>query len=112
MVRATGRNGHGGGCGLIYDRGIAETLCTPTELKRTKNGQRNPNSREQWLDVQARAAFQGWLMIKRAVEKIERRKDTGKTVSAEMVSGANIIYKDYTGAEQKQTEVKETRKTA
>lgn len=97
---------------MIYDCDIAETLCTPTELKRTKNGQRNPNSREQWLDVQAQAAFQGWLMIKRAVEKIERRKDTGKTVSAEMVNGANIIYKDYTGTDERRTETIETRKTA
>lgn len=101
-----------GGCGLIYDCDIAETLCTPSELKKTKGGKRNPNSREKWLDVQARAVYQGWIMILRAVEKIERRKDTGKTVSAEMVNGANIIFKDYTGAEEMKIEKKETRKTA
>lgn len=40
-----------GGCGLIYDEDIAELLCTPSELRRTKGGQRQPNSRESWLDV-------------------------------------------------------------
>lgn len=101
-----------GGCGLVCDCDIAERLCTPTELKRTKNGQRNPNSRETWFDVQARAALQGWEMIKRAVKRIERRKDNGKTVAAEMVNGANLIYKDYTGTEERRTETIETRKTA
>lgn len=44
---------------------IAETLCTPSELKRTKGGERNPNRCESWLDVQARALYQ-------AAEKIRR----------------------------------------
>ena len=44
-----------GGCSLIYNGDIAERLCTPSELKRTHNGERYPNSREIWLDVQARA---------------------------------------------------------
>ena len=44
-----------GGCSLIYDGDIAERLCNPSELKKTRNGERNPNSRETWLDVQARA---------------------------------------------------------
>lgn len=47
-----------GGSSLIYDRDIAELLCCPSELKRTRNGERRPNSREEWLDVQARALFQ------------------------------------------------------
>lgn len=47
-----------GGSSLIYDRDIAERLCNPSELKRTHNGERQPNSREQWLDCQARALFQ------------------------------------------------------
>lgn len=47
-----------GGCSLIYDGDIAERLCTPSELKRTRNGERRPNSREEWLDVQARALYQ------------------------------------------------------
>lgn len=44
--------------------------------------------------------------------KQRTKKDTGKTVSAEMVNGANIIYKDYTGTEERRTETIETRKTA
>lgn len=47
-----------GGSSLIYDGDIAERLCTPSELKKTRNGERRPNSREEWLDVQARALFQ------------------------------------------------------
>lgn len=52
-----------GGCSLIYDSDIAERLCSPSELKRSRNGERNPNSRETWLDVQARALFQAANMI-------------------------------------------------
>ena len=47
-----------GGCALICDCDIAERLCNPSELKKTKGGERNPNSRETWLDVQARALYQ------------------------------------------------------
>ena len=47
-----------GGCSLIYDKDIAERLCTPSELKRTKGGERKPNASEEWLDVQARALAQ------------------------------------------------------
>lgn len=47
-----------GGSSLIYDGNIAERLCCPSELKKTRNGERRPNSREEWLDVQARALYQ------------------------------------------------------
>ena len=47
-----------GGSALIYDYEIAERLCNPSELKRTRNGERNPNNRETWLDCQARALSQ------------------------------------------------------
>lgn len=47
-----------GGCSLIYDADIAERLCSPSELKKVRGGDRNPNSRETWLDVQARALYQ------------------------------------------------------
>ena len=47
-----------GGRALIYDSDIAERLATPTELKRTYNGRLRPNSREEWLDTQARALTQ------------------------------------------------------
>ena len=47
-----------GGCSLCYDGQIAERLCTPSELKRKRGGDLQPNSRESWLDVQARALSQ------------------------------------------------------
>lgn len=47
-----------GGCSLIYGEDIAERLCTPTELKRTKNGRNAPNRYETWIDVQTRALRQ------------------------------------------------------
>lgn len=56
-----------GGCALIYNSDIAERLCCPSELKRTRNGERRPNSREEWLDVQARAlicaAYRVWQTL-------------------------------------------------
>lgn len=53
-----------GGCALIYDSDIAERLCTPSELKRKKGGRLQPNRRETWLDVQARALRHGLNSIK------------------------------------------------
>ena len=47
-----------GGSALVYDADIAERLCTPSELKKTRNGERRPNAQENWLDCQARALFQ------------------------------------------------------
>ena len=52
-----------GGCALVYDADIAERTCSPSELKKTRNGERRPNSREEWLDVQARALQQAANMI-------------------------------------------------
>lgn len=54
-----------GGCSLIYNGDIAERLCTPSELKKTKNGERNPNKNEEWLDTQARALYQAERLILR-----------------------------------------------
>lgn len=58
-----------GGCALIYNRDIAERLCNPSELRRTDFGKRNPNSRENWIDCQARALFQAELLIREYVTK-------------------------------------------
>ena len=55
-----------GGCAFIYDEDIAKRLCCPSELKRKRNGELNPNSRETWFDVQARALYQAAMMICRA----------------------------------------------
>lgn len=52
-----------GGYSLIYNSDIAERLCSPSELKKTRNGERRPNSREEWLDTQARALYQAANMI-------------------------------------------------
>jgi hypothetical protein len=52
-----------GGCSFIYDSDIAERLCTPSELKKTRNGERRPNANEEWLDTQARALNQAANMI-------------------------------------------------
>lgn len=61
-----------GGCALVYNQDIAERLCTPSELKRTKNGLNNPNSRENWIQVQARALFQAWELIKRTYNEMNK----------------------------------------
>ena len=52
-----------GGCALIYDGDIAERLCAPSEYRRYLEGQRAPNARETWLDVQARALGQAANLI-------------------------------------------------
>lgn len=54
-----------GGCSFIYAGQIAERLCNPSELKKTKNGQRRPNKEEEWLDTQARALQQAYWLIER-----------------------------------------------
>ena len=52
-----------GGCTLINDELICRRLCTPSEIKKTKNGERNPNKHETWIDVQARALYQAARLI-------------------------------------------------
>lgn len=54
-----------GGSSLIYDEDIAKRLCTPSELKKTRNGERKPNASEEWLDAQARALYQACNRIMR-----------------------------------------------
>jgi len=55
-----------GGSYLIYDGDIAKRLCNRTEFKKTDGGNKRPNSHEEWLDVQARALFQAYDLIKEA----------------------------------------------
>ena len=62
-----------GGLSLVYDYTIAKRCCTPSEFKRTKEGQRNPNRRENWLDVQARALFQAYHRIADIFEETMER---------------------------------------
>lgn len=61
-----------GGSALIYNGDIAERLCSPSELKKTRNGERRPNSREEWLDVQTRALFQAANRICRHIRTLEK----------------------------------------
>jgi len=60
-----------GGCALIYNADIAERLCTPSELKRTKRGMLPPNGRETWIDCQARALWQAHRLIVRRFERLK-----------------------------------------
>lgn len=60
------------GNSLIYNADIAERLCSPFELKRMKNGANNPNSRENWVQCQARALFQAWEMIERTYNEMNK----------------------------------------
>ena len=55
------------GCSLCYNSDIAKRVCTPSQLKRKRNGNLPPNSYEDWLDVQARALYEAFLRIKKAV---------------------------------------------
>ena len=59
-----------GGSSLIYDGDIAERLCTPSELKKTRHGERRPNCREEWLDTQARALYQACNRVARIYRKV------------------------------------------
>ena len=61
-----------GGCALCYDVDIAERVCSPSELRRTKWGMRAPNGRENWIEVQARALWQAHRMIEGEWRNLER----------------------------------------
>lgn len=58
-----------GGCALIWDGDIAARLCTPSEYTRKRGGELAPNSRETWLDVQARALGHAQAMILRMIRR-------------------------------------------
>lgn len=64
-----------GGCSLIYDADICETLATPSEQKRTRNGERKPNGHEEWLDVQARALSQAGARIRASFKVLNLKKE-------------------------------------
>ena len=52
-----------GGCAFIYDELICRRLCTPSEIKKTRDGTRRPNKNEAWLETQARALYQAARLI-------------------------------------------------
>lgn len=55
------------GKALIYDWEIAARLLTPSALKRKEYGRLPPNSKENWLDVQARALEQAGGLVMAAI---------------------------------------------
>ena len=57
-----------GGCSLIYNGDIAARCCNPSELRRTHGGEKRPNAREDWLDVQARALYQAGAVLMAAYD--------------------------------------------
>ena len=61
-----------GGCSLIYDVDICHRLCSPSEVKKTKDGERRPNKHETWIDVQARALYQAALLIMKIKKEVEK----------------------------------------
>lgn len=63
-----------GGLSLIWDSEIAERLCTPSELKRTDYGLKNPNKSETWIQVQARALYQAARLIETLYNNMQEVK--------------------------------------
>ena len=57
------------GCSLVCGYDIAKLLCTPSELKKTDYGRKLPNSIENWLDVQARALYQAYMLIANLIKE-------------------------------------------
>lgn len=56
-----------GGCALAYNSDIAERLCSPSDFRRSHDGDRRPNAREEWLDAQTRALSQAAQLIYRSL---------------------------------------------
>jgi hypothetical protein len=52
-----------GGCALIYNSDIAHRLCNASELKKTREGLKDPNPHETWIDCQARALYQAANLV-------------------------------------------------
>lgn len=61
-----------GGYAFIYDELICRRLCTPSEIKKTHDGGRNPNKQETWIDVQARALYQAAQLIMKIKKEVEK----------------------------------------
>ena len=59
-----------GGCALIYDVDICHRLCTPSEIRKTHDGEHHPNKQETWLDTQARALYQAARLIMKIKKEV------------------------------------------
>lgn len=64
-----------GGSSLICDCDIAKRLCTPSDYRKTRGGERRPNSREDWLDCQARALAQASRRVYASIREAFRQLD-------------------------------------
>lgn len=49
---------------------IFEQMTAQLEGKKDRNGERRPNSREEWLDVQARALYQACNRVSRLYARL------------------------------------------
>ena len=56
-------------CYLVQVEDIARRLCSPSVFAKTKEGRYRPSSRQQWLDVQARALRAANRIIWQIVER-------------------------------------------
>lgn len=66
-----------GGASLIYDKEIAERLCSPSELKKLHVAgwqYRRPNSQEDWLQAQARALYQASNLVLRTYQALRESR--------------------------------------
>ena len=59
-----------GGCALIWNMDIAERYATPYELELCEGGEKNPNSSENWIEMQARALYQANLLINEELQNL------------------------------------------
>lgn len=59
------------GGSLVTNEEICERLGTPSEIRKTKGGSLPPNSRESWMEVQARALYQASLIVLKLVKEEE-----------------------------------------
>lgn len=71
-----------GGSALIYDGQIAERLCAPWELRRTRCGELRPNRREEWLDTQARALYQAARLLQEIAAHIAEERSASNVLIA------------------------------
>jgi len=70
-----------GCCSLVYNADIAERLCTPSELKRNRCGDCDPNAGETWVVCQARALHQAFFLILQCRKSNSERLRIEKIIS-------------------------------
>ena len=61
-----------GGSTLIYDDDICRRLCSPSEIKKKKDGEHRPNKNETWIDIQSLALYQAARLIMKIKKEVEK----------------------------------------